>query len=1113
MDFHRKCLTWLAVVSTALTVGAAPSWAGVPTTRAALPARVTSPAQVLSLDNQRRVDVNNLNMFVTNFGSWANDLSSGNSGLFYPNGTDRTAIFESGIWFGARVNGEVRTVAAEYSQEYGPGVILRDGQWTDPAQVWDTATQPGYRVYKVARWTNALTRVADIPAGLTVVHSARDTVGLDSAHVERAVPTGNPFYTDPLVHHSWSEYMAGAVPRGAPWKLYRLPDPANPGDSLDVPGPDVSGDQMLWSVYNDADPSRHTNAVGNSAPLGLEIRQTTFSFNRQGALGNTIFLKFEIIHPRLSAPTDSVYRSTLQDMYVSLWADVDLGGANDDLVGCDTTLSLGFTYNATNNDDIYGATPPAVGYDFFLGPRTPGGDTLGLTSFNKYINGTDPSSTEEAYNYMQGLLPSGNPLLNPQTGLATRYYDPGDPVTGLGWLDNGGADKRMMLSSGPFEMAPGDTQVVVGAIVMGQGKNRLSSVAGLRFFDTFAQDAFDKSFDLPSPPLQPAVKATVEHGSVSLCWDAASRLNYHQPGYAFEGYNVYQGATVAGPWTLLATYDEVNQIRVIYDEIFDLETGQIIPAYPTAFGSDAGVRFCHTVTQDAIRGGRLNDATEYYFAVTAYAYNPVGKPKVLETAQAPVRVMPQRPALGTDPATASATAVEYLQKDPTKMPCTNVIDVQVVNPAGVTGDIYKITFAPLDPWFQGQVGSDTATVRYGWTLTDSTTGLPVLSGQINQRDDQDYRVVDGLLVRVTGAYFPILQSAAYNNVNTDHYRALLGVNWSGNLDWFDGGVGYADDFYGGNSSLSPAAVPDSFTSVKLVFTGDPNAGQMAYRYWRRELAVTSSAGAAGDPPPQGRTYAYAGFHRVPFWVIDTVHGDTLDVAWFERMLTDSNGVDLPPAEQPASQDSTWTPDPADGASAREYTWVLKSRYTATLKPAYAVNGAPVDASMPELYALWAGYRGAGDPADPMQDRVIDPGDEIVFTWAVPAIPNDVYVFNTSKLVRGNAALAKQGLDRIRVVPNPYYNRSSYELSQFNRVMRFINLPERATVKIFSLSGQLVRTLEKTDPTVSVLNWDLQTENRLPVASGVYVYHVDAPGVGTIFGRLVVFMEKERLNTF
>ena len=591
-------------------------------------------------------------------------------------------------------------------------------------------------------------------------------------------------------------------------------------------------------------------------------------------------------------------------------------------------------------------------------------------------------------------------------------------------------------------------------------------------------------------------------------------MNFNEPDYVFEGYNVYQGATVAGPWKLLATYDEVNQIRLVYDEVFDLTNCFFLPVYPTAFGSDLGVRFTHTVTQDAIRGGRLNDATEYYFAVTAFAYNPVGKPKVLETAQVPVRVIPQRPALGTDPSTASATEVEYLQLDPTKPPSTEVVTVQVVNPADITGDVYKVTFEPLVPPFEGQVGIDTATVLYGWSLTDSTTGVVRLSGQINQRGDEDYRVVDGLQVRVAGAYFPTLQSVAHVNGNEDHYRALTGVNWSGNLDnWFYGGGGPADDFFGGNSSLNPTVQPDSFTSVKMVFTGDPDVGQMGYRYFRLELGDSSAVGEPGGSPPQGRTYAYGGFHRVPFWVIDTVNGDTLDVAWVERMLTDSTGTYMPLADQPASQDSSWTPDPADGASAREYTFLLKSKYTDTPKVAYTADAAIVDGIMPELYALWAAFRPAGDPADPMQDRVIDPGDELVFTWAVPALPNDVYVFSTSKLVRGDAALAKQGLNRIRVVPNPYYNRSRYELSQFNRVMRFINLPEVATVRIFSLSGQLIRTLHKTDPTNSVLDWDLLTENRLPVASGVYVYHVEAPGVGTIFGRLVVFMEKERLNTF
>jgi len=84
MDFHRKCLTWgWPWCHGSDRWRGPPRGAGVPTTRRRCRRAVTSPAQVLSLDNQRRVDVNNLNMFVTNFGSWANDLSSGNSGLFY----------------------------------------------------------------------------------------------------------------------------------------------------------------------------------------------------------------------------------------------------------------------------------------------------------------------------------------------------------------------------------------------------------------------------------------------------------------------------------------------------------------------------------------------------------------------------------------------------------------------------------------------------------------------------------------------------------------------------------------------------------------------------------------------------------------------------------------------------------------------------------------------------------------------------------------------------------------------------------------------------------------------------------------------------------------------
>jgi hypothetical protein len=116
------------------------------------------------------------------------------------------------------------------------------------------------------------------------------------------------------------------------------------------------------------------------------------------------------------------------------------------------------------------------------------------------------------------------------------------------------------------------------------------------------------------------------------------------------------------------------------------------------------------------------------------------------------------------------------------------------------------------------------------------------------------------------------------------------------------------------------------------------------------------------------------------------------------------------------------------------------------------------------------------------------------------------------------ARAKAELAAIRVVPNPYFAHSQYEMNQFERVVKFTRMPPLATVRIFNVAGDLVRTLEKDNTGSSFLEWNLLTDRQLPVASGVYIYHIegkDAAGksVGTVTGRVAVFIEKERLNTF
>jgi hypothetical protein len=1065
MDFRRSGLALVAVLTAAI-VGAGPLWAGKPTARSAArgntgrsasPTSVHRVDRVLTIDSVRRMDINRLNCFVTNYGSFAWDIGGQGqpAGLYFPKGTNKTAVFAAGLWMGAAVNGDpddIRTLVAEYSQEYGPGAMV-GGTFDDPSKA-------EYKVYKVVRFNGDL-----------------DAVTGDTAHVERE--PNEAAAEDPLVHHSWSEYMAGAVPHGAPFKNYRLPNPAVPGDSIDVPGPDVLGDMMMWSVYNDADPGNHTNDAGGSDPLGVEVQQTTFAFNRQGALGNIIFLKWLVINKGTNQ---------LDSMFVSMWSDPDLGGAADDLVGCDTTLSLGFCYNATNNDQLYGSSPPAVGYDFFQGPKGPGGTPLPMTSFNKYINGTDPASTGETYSYMNGFLPDGSPVIDPTTGEETKFFHPGDPTTRTGWLDANPADRRLLLSSGPFSMAPGDSQTIVGAIVIGDGIDRLSSIDAMKFYDDFAQLAFDEGFQLPNPPPQPKVAVNVDHGTVTLSWDAAARNNYTEPGYAFEGYNIYQGASIAGPWKRLATFDEINGVLTVRDTVFDIVTGRTINDYPVAFGTDAGVRFTYTTNQDAIRGGPLHDGTEYFYAVTAYAYSATEKLAVLENAQVPVSVIPQRPASGTDVSSAGATVTQS-RTDQSKPPATDEIQITVADPAAVTGHDYRIVFTPLFPPYPVVAGDS---VKSAWNLVDVTTGDTLLFRQLNKTGDEDYQVIDGLLIKVLGAYKPALQSANYLNNNAAHRRALAGVN--AGMESFGGGAGFLDTFLG--SAITPV-MTDSFTTVQVRFSH--TATQNAYRYLRLEVDTD------GSPPNGDREYRYGGFHPVNFTVWDATNNIQLDAGWVERTVTDATGTILGQSAQPASHDSTWAPLPDDLATGdREYLAIFRTPYSDTPKPFYEADVLD-EGLTPGLYALWSTLRSATD--------VIDDGDVFEWTWANPATANDIYDISTTQLARGNTSVATGKLSAIRVVPNPYYNRSTYELNQFARVVRFMNMPEQATVRIFNLSGQLVRTLQKTNTTSSILDWDLLTSSQLPVASGIYIYHVEAPGVGTTFGRMVVFMEAERLNNF
>lgn len=86
------------------------------------------------------------------------------------------------------------------------------------------------------------------------------------------------------------------------------------------------------------------------------------------------------------------------------------------------------------------------------------------------------------------------------------------------------------------------------------------------------------------------------------------------------------------------------------------------------------------------------------------------------------------------------------------------------------------------------------------------------------------------------------------------------------------------------------------------------------------------------------------------------------------------------------------------------------------------------------------------------------------------------------------------LEKIRVVPNPYYAYSEYERDRLDNRVKITNLPEVCTVQIYSTNGKLVKTFKKSSP-ITFQDWQLKNEAEVPVASGIYLIRVHIPDVG------------------
>jgi hypothetical protein len=706
---------------------------------------------------------------ISNWGYWiyytgkSGNQPNGSSGGIYPRGT-AGAIYQDGFVWGGQVDtdgdgvgDDIRVGGQTYNIGTQPGQITASGTAAD-------ITDPEVKVYRIRSDWRTL-------AGSMVKQDAMELNELSS------LGSVTESMTDAVIAQYEEDWNEWPVDLGAPWTDVN-------GNGVYDPAVDEAGiadaDQVIWLVVNDLSATRTMSLYG-SQPIGLELQITMWAYNQPGArLGQIVFKKYKLINKS---------GGDIDEMYVSQWADPDLGNAGDDFCGCDTVLSMGYAYNGNDVDSDYaafGLAPAAFGYDFFQGPIVPSaGDTaifdlkekigfknLPMSTFGWFAAGSpitdpelgDPEGTRQWYNMLRGYKPFDD-LANPSpwtegnvTGAPTTKFPlAGDPVAGTGFIDGQDSyfdpgDRRIALTAGPFDFPAGATQEVVVAVLGGLGDSRLASITDLKETDVVAQKVYNDLFSsIPKSPAGPVVNVTTIEDGIVLEWGSdMTAVNATEvpviSGYAFEGYNVYQfkTATASGDDAKkIATFDLNNGITTIEGTRYISRNGVQLPATVILQnGADGGLKRYFNVDKDYFTGGALREGTTYYFAVTAYNYNAAPElieDKALESAQIVLAVTVQEELPGTsydsDPNDPVSTTHSVGNSD-------GQVEVKVVDPSKVTGHDYEIYFT---------YNSDSSAIL--WNVKDVDESAVVVSdvaqvSSLTGSDDQP--IFDGLQAKVAG---------------------------------------------------------------------------------------------------------------------------------------------------------------------------------------------------------------------------------------------------------------------------------------------------------------------------------------------------------------------------
>ncbi|NQV14468.1 hypothetical protein HQ531_03340 [bacterium] len=850
-----------------------------------------------------------------------------------------------------------------------------------------------------------------------------------------------------------------------------------------------ASDRDLFCTYNDAQ--------NDSGSHGLTIQQTAHSYGRPYA-EDFVFWDFKIFNDG---------EEDLDRIYIGFYAKFRPDFDNHDYLNFvdsdnDGRKDLVYVYDLNNvPDGAWTETNDPLG---MVGLRifdTPG--KIGVTDFHHFPREFSPTTDQQMWAVMTSQKDSEH-LVDPnayfhgsdiridytgQDSLADYYpefSDTGeDPRVGNGI--------NYVVSCGPFDLKADSMTTLSIGLIMGDAGTQIDNPDTTDLMNNVrtAQGMYRLYFQGTGPPDAPTVHGVPGDKQITLFWDtkAEASRDAWSAEKDFEGYRIYRSTNAGQTWGSPITDVYGNQIgyrpiaQFDYTEAEDIahfgfDVSGLDPAYPQNLGDNTGL--VHTFIDDNLVNG-----VEYWYCVSAYDKGDQSDPNDLTPSN--------MNALGvswherhTVRVTAGVLANDLFFAESDSLAalggaCDGKIQLSLENPNELLDHDYELSF-DLFPY----PDSDGDTLdAVGVVLTDITTGETLINGlRLGDNVDTNTVIQDGFILhlentgkgvsslgwtKVAGdtctfdwrihSLFPglIPSGQAYGDIveTFDDWRIIVDYGIGVEALWLDAFSGeYSESTQHLPLQAQVITNPDNPVDVSdNLILAEFNHGMVS------EFRPMYYSPFGWDLVPGGLGYlpGVAAEFGWPERHVDMLILEKIDTV--SRVLADTTILDTIP----------------------NYLYLLTNN-----KPDISLN---MDYGYDTINAI--------APAD---------GDEFSIITNKPFRPGITYQFNPLRKSAPMTNTSSNPLDKLIVVPDPYIVTNAWETNEFGKRLMFAQLPSVCTIKIYTLLGEHVDTMEHGKDGMTSEGyafWDMRTRNDQFIAPGVYLYHAETPDGDETVGRFLV----------